>query len=434
MRRRQHIRFQHLPARPWRIVTIAWLSMAVGVLESEATTVLGVIGDWGSSSAESTSVANMVGRSNWQSDYVLALGDNNYGNLAVGNADWDTILGARYGQFMKQRTGGVNPYPNQTSSTQRFFPVVGNHDAVGGTIAGHVDYFHSDPGGPAGRLPAGIHDATQSYYDFILPIEGGSGSIHVFAMDSEAFAFTPGSQAAQIEWLRDGLRSSTATWDFVTLHRAPFSSGLHNTDPLYHLPFQQWGADAVLAGHDHLYERLRVSDASQTEMLYFVNGLGGQSIYTFGPRAPGSELRYNENTGAMRISVTDQEAHFEFLAVEFGTDGLDGGTPVDSFTLMQGNLPTPPALTADFNDDGFVDTEDLLIWSSAFGPSDLADADGDHDSDGDDFLTWQRQKSSFQPLYDPTIVAVPEPATGACMGLLAGVLVLFRPRSCRSLA
>ena len=38
----------------------------------------------------------------------------------------------------------------QTSGTQRFFPSVGNHDSAGGggTIAGYVDYFHTDPGRP----------------------------------------------------------------------------------------------------------------------------------------------------------------------------------------------------------------------------------------------------------------------------------------------
>lgn len=153
---------------------------------------------------------------------------------------------------MKQRSGpGPNPYPSQTSPTQRFFPTVGDHDRGDGPLAGYIDYFHADPDQPAGRLPAGVHTAAHSYYDVELPIESGSGSIRMFAMDSESFALSAESQAAQIEWLRTGLTASTATWNFVVLHRPPFSSGLHNSSPLMQLPFQQWGADAVFSGHDH---------------------------------------------------------------------------------------------------------------------------------------------------------------------------------------
>ena len=35
-------------------------------------------------------------------------------------------------------------------------------------------------------------------------------------------------------------------------------------------PYGEWGADAVLAGHDHTYERLFINGVT-----YFVNGMGG---------------------------------------------------------------------------------------------------------------------------------------------------------------
>jgi len=35
------------------------------------------------------------------------------------------------------------------------------------------------------------------------------------------------------------------------------------------LPFQKWGAHAVLAGHDHTYERLRVTDFNATQNALF---------------------------------------------------------------------------------------------------------------------------------------------------------------------
>lgn len=389
--------------------------------QGQASTVLAVIGDYGEPGAGGTSVANMVGSSAWQTDYVLTLGDNNSGNVAVGNPDWETLLGARYGQFMKKRSGpGPNPYPHQTSATQRFFPVVGDHD-VSGDIAGYLDYFHDDPGAAAGRLPAGVHSPATSYYDFTLPLEG-AGSVHVFAMDSESYASSAASQAAQIAWLREGLQGSTATWNFVLVHRPPFSSGgVHGSQEIFQLPFQKWGAHAVLAGHDHLYERLSVTDVGQNEMLYFVNGLGGANIYPFGARAAGSQRRYNGYHGAMRITVSEQQALFEFLEADFGEGGTSAGSLIDAFTLLKSDLPTPPLLTADFNDDGFVNQADLAIWETAFGLNDLADADGDGDSDGQDLLAWQTQLFSVAAVTNPA-TAVAEPVSSS---LLAAAAILL---------
>lgn len=68
------------------------------------------------------------------------------------------------------------------------------------------------------------------------------------------------------------------------LHHAPFSSGSsHGSNPRVQWPFQAWGADVVLSGHDHLYERILKTGG----FPYFVNGLGGASIYGFGSAVSG---------------------------------------------------------------------------------------------------------------------------------------------------
>jgi hypothetical protein len=59
----------------------------------------------------------------------------------------------------------------------------------------------------------------------------------------------------------------------------------------------------------------------------------------------------------------------------------------------------------DFNHDGAISSADMIQWRSSFGASPLADADFDGDSDGADFLTWQRQVTP-----SASIVAVPEPS------------------------
>ena len=174
------------------------------------------------------------------------------------------------------------------------------------------------------------------------------------------------------------------------------------------LPFQRWGAHAVLAGHDHLYERLRISDSTQNEMLYFVNGLGGRAAYSFGLPVAGSEFRYNQDNGAMRITVTDQTAEFEFLTLGDGSQGSQGGFVIDTFTLDQNTLPSAP--NADFDDNGIVDGLDLAKWKLAYGTSDTGDANSDLDSDGSDFLLWQQQLGTELAAIAVT-ENVPEPST-----------------------
>ncbi|WP_218932098.1 metallophosphoesterase [Adhaeretor mobilis] len=400
------------------------IQLIVVIPEAGGATVFGVVGDWGTSGANATNVANMVTSTDWDTDYIITLGDNNYGGVTTGHSDWESIVGARYGDYIQQRAiSEASPYPTQTSITQRFFPTIGNHDITGGSASGHIDYFHDDPDNPSGRLPAGVHNSSGSYYDVELPIENGTGSVRLFAMDSELFHADTDARAAQTVWLQQGLASSTATWNFVYVHRAPYSSSsIHGGDTLLQLPFQRWGADAVLAGHNHIYERLRVTDSTQNEMLYFVNGVGGRTLYPLGIPAAGSEVRYNQNHGAMRIAVTDQIATFEFLSLGDGNNGMNGGLVIDTFALDQSNLPAPPSSNADFDNDGFVDTQDLMNWQSDYGAGNGADADGDLDSDGTDFLAWQRQfDGDFANIQINAIIPEPStvPLTMLCMSLLS---------------
>ncbi len=81
---------------------------------------------------------------------------------------------------------------------------------------------------------------------------------------------------------------------------------------------------------------------------------------------------------------------------------------------------TTPFFSADFDDDGDVDSTDLAIWQGAYDLNQLGDADGDNDSDGRDFLLWQQQFGSA-PLLPLESLIVPEPG-GAI--LFPGCLLL----------
>src|SRR5689334_7156765 len=145
-------------------------------------------GDYGINAPSEAAVATMVKA--WDPDFIITTGDNNYYDATFAGSGWEDVIGAYYGDFIQGRTDGR--YANQRSATQRFFPAVGNHDVEGegcvpnnpepgefaalgglpptghqtGTIPGYLDYFHSDPVRPEGRLPLGTHTIAHSYYDF----------------------------------------------------------------------------------------------------------------------------------------------------------------------------------------------------------------------------------------------------------------------------
>lgn len=93
------------------------------------------------------------------------------------------------------------------------------------------------------------------------------------------------------------MTASKSIWNVVYFHHPPYTSGDHGPSTYMRWPFAQWGADAVLNGHDHTYERIM-----QDGIVYFVNGLGGKSKYGFlSTTEPGSAIRYNAEYGAQKL-------------------------------------------------------------------------------------------------------------------------------------
>jgi hypothetical protein len=95
-----------------------------------------------------------------------------------------------------------------------------------------------------------------------------------------------------------------------------------NSNRTWQWPFAEWGASAVIAGHDHLYERLQ-----EEGIFYMVNGAGGKDLYSFGPPEMGSLVRYNQDYGAQLINATEQCLNLTFYS---RTEAL-----IDSVTLRK---------------------------------------------------------------------------------------------------
>ncbi len=267
-----------------------------------------VIGDFGVDNTYERSVADLIKQ--WQPDFVITVGDNNYPTGAANVID--KHIGQFYHAYIYPYTGSYGP---GAAGENRFWPALGNHDWNSMTCNGthctgpYLDYF---------TLPN-----NERYYDL------RRGPVHLFFVDSDAnepdgIAVT----STQALWLQQQLTLSTAPWKLVILHHAPYSSGaVHGSTPKVQWPYKAWGASAVLAGHDHLYERLEVDG-----LPYFVNGLGGAGIYTFAVPLSESQSRYNCDYGAMLITASALTVTFQFIDRD--------QVVIDSYTLPESAATT----------------------------------------------------------------------------------------------
>ncbi|MBI5305241.1 MAG: metallophosphoesterase [Chloroflexi bacterium] len=243
-----------------------------------------IIGDFGLAGAAENDVANLV--TSWNPEFIATVGDNNYPLGAA--ATIDANIGQYYHDFIAPYTGSYGA----GAATNRFYPTPGNHDWYTANAQPYLDYF---------TLPG-----NERYYDFVW------GNVHLFMLDSDANepdGIT--SVSTQATWLQSRLGASTARWKLVLLHHAPYSSSsAHGSNPTLQWNYAGWGASAVIAGHDHTYERIL-----KNGLPYFVNGLGGYpGIYGFkATPETGSAVRYNADFGALRVSASDANITFEFI-------------------------------------------------------------------------------------------------------------------------
>jgi len=288
----------------------------------DGDTVFAAIGDYADGSIAEGNVASLI--NGWGADFVITVGDNRYGANS-----FDTVVGQFYCNFLTDVVAGGNCNGGNSPSND-FYPAPGNHDYTDGSgINEYLNYF-TLPG--TGSNTSGT-SGNERYYDFVR------GPVHFFVLDSEGARNNSADMTAQKNWLQAQLAASTAQWRVVYLHHAPYSSSSnHGSDPSMQWPYAAWGADAVIAGHDHIYERLSIDG-----IPYFVNGLGGRSLYGLGTPVSGSEFRYNSDYGAMRITANSGQMKFEFVNTS--------GAVVDSHTVQSTGNGVVSARISNGNDD-----------------------------------------------------------------------------------
>lgn len=214
-------------------------------------------------------------------DAVLALGDTQYrsGDLEQFRASYDRSWG-------------------QVKSITR--PVVGNHEYNVPGAGGYFDYFNGigSDDGPAG-------DRDRGYYSFDL------GRWHLVALNSNCREVACETGSAQERWLRRDLRHNRKRCLLAYWHHPRFSSGGQGTstrtEDLWRA-LQRAGADLVLSGHDHDYERFAPRRAGgrldrRRGIRQFVVGTGGKELLPLKRRRRGSRVAIDGAFGILRMRL-----------------------------------------------------------------------------------------------------------------------------------
>jgi hypothetical protein len=197
--------------------------------------------------------------------------------------------------------------PSWGRQRARTKPAIGNHDYGTPNGAGHFGYF----GAAAGQIGKG-------YYSYDL------GSWHVIALNSNCAAIGgcgPGSP--QEQWLRADLASSSARCTVAYWHHPRFSSGIHGSIPdtdAFWRDLYAAGADVILVGHDHHYERFGPQDPNGVAdgargIREFIVGTGGAPLRPVLRRAANSEIVRDDTHGVLKLTLYEGRFEWEFIPV-----------------------------------------------------------------------------------------------------------------------
>lgn len=300
-----------------------------GGANGNAKSVFAIIGDYGDDDDNSRAMSELV--KGWNPDFIITVGDNDYSDGAFRGTFDGLELGV--GQYFHEFIGNYQGTRGAGSDVNRFFPTPGDHcwgdtcDDPGG-LDDYLAYF---------TLPS-ENSGNERYYDF------RQGDIHFFAVHAIDGCEVDGvtSDSVQGNWVRDAALASDAPFKIAYFHKPAYSSGDRHEGEGAHMrwPWADWGFDMVLAGDDHVYERIE-----RDGIRYIVNGLGGVDIHGFRSiPETGSQVRFADDYGAIRVDVFDGGMQVSFITV--------GGVVVDTF-----DVGTPDTTGTDGGTDGGGATE-----------------------------------------------------------------------------
>jgi acid phosphatase type 7 len=222
-------------------------------------------------------------------DAVAQLASRLPGTIALlGDTVYERGTTAEYRACFEPGWGAMRP---------RIRPAVGNHEYVTEGAAGYFDYF-----GPAAGSPG------KGWYSYDL------GAWHVVVLNSNCDAVDCGPDSDQVAWLRADLAAHGNACLLGYWHHPRWSSGRHGsqrTVGAFWEVLREHGADVVLSGHDHTYERISADGIRQ-----FVVGTGGKSHYPFEKDPlPTTEVRSASTFGLLWLALAGNTYEWQFLGL-----------------------------------------------------------------------------------------------------------------------
>lgn len=194
-------------------------------------------------------------------------------------------------------------------------PAPGNHEYKSKNADGYYAYFGAAAGNPA-----------RPYYSFNL------GTWHIVALNSECSSVVGGcgKGSPQEKWLAADLAAHPSRCTLAFWHQPRFSSGGHGDNPAYQAFWNDLyaaGADIVLNGHDHDYERFAPQTPSAVPaasgIQEFVVGTGGKGLRAFHMIRPNSQVR-SATFGILKLQLHPTSYDWRFVPIA-GSTFTDSG-------------------------------------------------------------------------------------------------------------
>ena len=217
---------------------------------------------------------------------VFTLGDNAYQD-----GSW------------KQFKACYGPTWGQVKSRTR--PAIGNHEYETKGASGYWDYFGT-AAGPKGK----------GYYSY------NAGSWHVIVLNANCSKVGCSKGSDQERWLRADLAKNSNKCTLAYWHQPRFSSHKRygnqaNVGPFWEALYD-YGAELVLSGHSHSYERFAPQTPSGRAdpdygIRQFVVGTGGAGADRLGSPKPNSQVRNAGTSGVLKLTLEDDSYEWDFI-------------------------------------------------------------------------------------------------------------------------
>ncbi|MCO6487360.1 MAG: metallophosphoesterase [Phaeodactylibacter sp.] len=324
-----------------------------------------VLGDCGTADQDARDVRDgyYAYAGNQLTDLILLLGDNAYDDgtdSEYQHAIFENMYEEQLIQSVMWSTPGNHDYGSASASDQ---------------TGPYFDIFTFPKNGEAGGLPSG----TEAYYSFDY------ANIHFVVLDSHDSGREPGDP--MLVWLENDLAATQQDWIIAFFHHPPYSKGSHDSDDESKLIdmrenvlplLEAAGADLVLCGHSHSYERSfflngHYGSSNTLEPAMILDGGNGRltddgayrkdgsgpaagkgAVYTVAGSSGKTSngpldhpvMYYSAKTlGSLSLEVMDKQLDLKFIGV--------GGEVLDYFTIQKvfpnGN---PPAVAITAPADG----------------------------------------------------------------------------------